>query len=299
MVKEWLGIAGDVSSPANEHPKRAIQGLNCTKNEVSGTRFWNLMRELCSSPEVFFMNCYVHNYCPLCFMAASGKNITPPMLRTLERRHLEEICNESLVEVINLLGVEYVVGVGKYAEERAKAALVLARENERTGAVQTKRENRAGVCGNTSTHTQTETPSSGGKFTVQEFLKSQSPSSGGKFSVQEFLKSQSLKKDRVAASKTGNPTTQSAACSNDAGINIDAKCVLAQECNTGHTSVREPTLHPTSIPSSGCYSNVKVYGLMHPSPINPAANKGWNQLAIARFSELGILEIIKGSGPNC
>lgn len=296
MVKEWLGISGDVSSPANEHPKRAIQGLNCTKNEVSGTRFWNLMRELCSSPEVFFKNCYVHNYCPLCFMAASGKNITPPMLRTLERRHLEEICNESLVEVINLLGVEYVVGVGKYAEERAKAALVLARENERTTALQAKRESQASVCGSTATHAQTETPSSGGKFTVKEFLKSQSPSSGGKFSVQEFLKSQSLKKERVAVSKTGTPISQSAACSNNP---IDAKHVLAQECNTGHTTIREPTLHPTPTHSSGCYSNVTVYGLMHPSPINPAANKGWNQLAIARFSELGILEIIRGGGPNC
>ena len=294
MVKEWLGIAGDVSSPANEHPKRAIQGLNCTKNEVSGTRFWNLMRELCSSPEVFFKNCYVHNYCPLCFMAASGKNITPPMLRTLERRHLEEICNESLIEVINLLGVEYVVGIGKYAEERAKAALVLARESKRT-ATQMK---QSSVCGNTSTHSQTETPSSGGKFSVQEFLKSQSSSSGGKFSVQEFLKSQSLKKDKMAVSRSGYTESKT---SDNPGTSIAAKHVLTKECNAaGHTTIREPTLHPTptthSSSSSGCHSNVKVYGLMHPSPINPAANKGWNQLAIARFSEIGILEIIKGSG---
>lgn len=293
MVKEWLGIAGDVSSPANEHPKRAIQGLSCTKNEVSGTRFWNLMRELCSNPEVFFKNCYVHNYCPLCFMAASGKNITPPMLRTLERRHLEEICNESLIEVIDLLGVEYVVGIGKYAEERAKAALVLARESGRrtssaAGGVQVN------VCGNTLTHGQTETPPSGGKFSVHEFLKSQSSSSGGKFSVQEFLKSESLKKERMAISRNAESKT-----SDNPGRGMAAKHVLTKECNaSGHSTIREPTLHPTlaTHSSSGCYSNVKVYGLMHPSPINPAANKGWNQLAIARFGEIGILEIIKGSG---
>jgi hypothetical protein len=298
MVKEWLGIAGDVSSPANEHPKRAIQGLNCTKNEVSGTRFWNLMRELCSSPEVFFKNCYVHNYCPLCFMAASGKNITPPMLRTLERRHLEEICNESLIEVIDLLGVEYVVGIGKYAEERAKAALVLARESRGTSAAVGV---QASVCGNTSTHGQTEThSSSGGKFSVQEFLKSQSSSSGGKFSVQEFLKSESLKKDRMAFSRSGYTDPK---ISSNPGSSAATKHVLTKESNTSaHTTTRrEPTLHPTptthsSSASSGCRSNVKVYGLMHPSPINPAANKGWNQLAIARFGEIGILEIIKGSG---
>ena len=297
MVKEWLGIAGEVTSPANEHPKRAIQGLNCTKNEVSGTRFWNLMRELCSSPEVFFKNCYVHNYCPLCFMAASGKNITPPMLRTLERRHLEEICNQSLIEVIDLLGVEYVVGIGKYAEERAKASLMLARESKGTAAVAGVQAN---VCGNTLMHGQTETPSSGGKFSVQEFLKSQSSSSSGKFSVQEFLKSQSLKKDRMAISRSGyaEPKTND----NPGGTSVATKQVLAKDCSTsGHTTIREPTLHPTptvhpSSPHSGCHSNVKVYGLMHPSPINPAANKGWNQLATARFSEIGILEIIKGSG---
>ena len=294
MVKEWLGIAGEVTSPANEHPKRAIQGLNCTKNEVSGTRFWNLMRELCSSPDVFFKNCYVHNYCPLCFMAASGKNITPPMLRTLERRHLEEICNESLIEVIDLLGVEYVVGIGKYAEERAKAALVLARESK--GPAAAAAGVQANVYGNTSTHSQTETPSSGGKFSVQEFLKSQSSSSSGKFSVQEFLKSQqSLKKDRMAVSRSGYAESKINA---NPGTGVASKHVLTKECGT----IREPTLHPTptthssSSSSSGCHSNVKVYGLMHPSPINPAANKGWNQLAIARFSEIGILEIIKGSG---
>ena len=289
MVKEWLGIAGDVSSPANEHPKRAIQGLNCTKNEVSGTRFWNLMRELCSSPEVFFKNCYVHNYCPLCFMAASGKNITPPMLRTLERRHLEEICNESLVEVIDLLEVEYVVGVGKYAEERAKAALVLACEGEKTAQV--KRENQSGVCRNATTHSQIETPASSGKF-----------------SIQEFLKSQSLKRDGVSNTKSGSTESeitlpkQSVACNNSTGTSIESlasKHVLAKECTTELTTtvttIREPTLHPTPPHSSG---NVKVHGLMHPSPINPAANKGWNKLAVARFSELGLLEIIKGSVDN-
>ena len=291
MVKEWLGIAGDVSSPTNEHPKRAIQGLNCTKSEVSGTRFWNLMRELCSSPEVFFKNCYVHNYCPLCFMATSGKNITPPMLRTLERRHLEEICNESLVEVINLLEVDYVVGVGKYAEERAKAAVVMVREREKS---QTKRESQASVCGNTSTHSQTETPSSRGKFTVKEFLKSHSPSSGGKFTVEEFLKSQTVKKEIASSPRS------SCVASNSASVN------QSQHCNDSPTgsadahvlSKQSYTSSPTTPPRSspGCHGNVKVCGLMHPSPINPAANKGWNQLAIGRFSELGLLDIIKGSG---
>ena len=39
-----------------------------------------------------------------------------------ERSVLEVECDRALVEVVRLLGVEYVVGVGKYATERTNAA---------------------------------------------------------------------------------------------------------------------------------------------------------------------------------
>ena len=122
-VREWLQISGTVTKPTTEHPKRPIQGLDLAKIEVSGSRFWGLMQSLCGEPDVFFRNCYVHNYCPLCFMAASGKNITPPMLKVGERGPLQEICDRFLVEVVRLLEVEWVVGIGKYAEERSRVAL--------------------------------------------------------------------------------------------------------------------------------------------------------------------------------
>ncbi len=123
MVCEFLGIQGEVKKPDNEHPKRPIYGLECAKNEVSGTRFWNLFRDLCGSPEKFFQNCFVHNYCPLCYMAKSGKNITPPMFKGDLRNCLQNACDQSLLEVLQLLGVEWVIGVGKYAADRAKAIL--------------------------------------------------------------------------------------------------------------------------------------------------------------------------------
>lgn len=265
MVKEFLCISGVVGSPANEHPKRAIQGLDCTKNEVSGTRFWNLIRELCSSPEVFFKNCFVHNYCPLCFMAASGKNITPPMLRTLERRHLEEICNQSLVEVLSLLGVEFVVGVGKYAEERAKAALQM------TKGVPIQRKEQLSVGKNSSNlKIQTEALSTGStKYAVHELELSRK--SGN--SISPTLPAQSEVCNTPDRSKelSGDQTRQ----------------------GTAQMTASDLTPHLPP-PTSGCHGNIKVYGLMHPSPINPAANKGWNQLATAKFNELGLLEIIKG-----
>ena len=122
-VREWLQISGTVAKPTTEHPKRPIQGLDLAKIEVSGSRFWGLMQSLCGEPDIFFRNCYVHNYCPLCFMAASGKNITPPTLKVGERGPLQEICDRFLVEVVRLLEVEWVVGIGKYAEERTRVAL--------------------------------------------------------------------------------------------------------------------------------------------------------------------------------
>ena len=122
-VREWLQISGTVAKPTTEHPKRPIQGLDLAKIEVSGSRFWGLMQSLSGEPDTFFRNCYVHNYCPLCFMAASGKNITPPMLKVGERGPLQEICDRFLVEVVRLLEVEWVVGIGKYAEERSRVAL--------------------------------------------------------------------------------------------------------------------------------------------------------------------------------
>lgn len=56
-------------------------------------------------------------------MTSSGKNITPPQLPKGERQQLLEICDKSLADVIKLTGVKVVVGVGKFAQERACKAL--------------------------------------------------------------------------------------------------------------------------------------------------------------------------------
>lgn len=122
-VKEWLQIEGCVNKPDKEHPKRPIQGLNCERAEVSGSRLWGFFKEHSKSPEKFFSNCYIHNYCPLVFMTSSGKNITPPQLPKGERQKLMELCDKSLTAVVKLTGVKVVVGVGKFAEERACKAL--------------------------------------------------------------------------------------------------------------------------------------------------------------------------------
>ncbi|GIX93700.1 single-strand selective monofunctional uracil DNA glycosylase [Caerostris extrusa] len=118
-VNNWLKIEGNVFKPTKEHPKRQIQGLNCTRSEVSGNRFWSFMEEVCGKPENLFRNCYVHNYCPFSMMTESAKNITPPDLKARERKALLEICDEALYKVIKLLQIKIVVGIGKFAQERA------------------------------------------------------------------------------------------------------------------------------------------------------------------------------------
>ncbi|GBN30350.1 Single-strand selective monofunctional uracil DNA glycosylase [Araneus ventricosus] len=122
-VNNWLKIKGNVSKPHEEHPKRKIEGLNCSRSEVSGSRFWSFMEEVCGRPENLFRNCYVHNYCPFSMMTESAKNITPADLKAQEKKALLQICDEALYKVIMLLQVKIIVGIGKFAQERARQVI--------------------------------------------------------------------------------------------------------------------------------------------------------------------------------
>ncbi|KAF8796792.1 single-strand selective monofunctional uracil DNA glycosylase-like [Argiope bruennichi] len=119
-VNNWLKIMGNVFKPDEEHPKRKIEGLNCSRSEVSGSRFWSFMEDVCGTPENLFKNCYVHNYCPFSMMTESAKNITPADLKAQEKKALLQICDEALYKIIMLLQVKIIVGIGKFAEVRAK-----------------------------------------------------------------------------------------------------------------------------------------------------------------------------------
>lgn len=125
-VVEWLKITGEVGRPDDEHPKRRIKGLACTQSEVSGTRFWGFFRKLCDEPALFFQHCFVHNLCPLMFMSASGKNLTPPELPAAERESLLALCDTALCQAVEALGISMVIGVGRVAEQRARRALSAA-----------------------------------------------------------------------------------------------------------------------------------------------------------------------------
>jgi len=122
-VRNWLGIQGSVGKPECEHPKRRIQGFDCPRSEVSGTRVWGWARDRFGTPEAFFRRFFVANYCPLCFMEKSGRNLTPDKLPAAEREKLFAACDEHLRQVIACLHPRWVIGIGEFARKRAAIAL--------------------------------------------------------------------------------------------------------------------------------------------------------------------------------
>lgn len=123
MVRDWLGIEGRVGSPERVHPKRPVEGFNCRRSEVSGRRLWGWARDRFGTPEQFFRRFFVANYCPLSFLEESGRNRTPDKLPQEERDPLFAACDQALYRTVRLMRPRYVVGIGKFAAERAATAL--------------------------------------------------------------------------------------------------------------------------------------------------------------------------------
>lgn len=122
-VRDWLEIEGPVGKPAHEHPRRSILGFDVQRDEVSGERFWGWARDRFGKPANFFERFFVANYCPLVFMEESGRNRTPDKLPVEEKQELFQLCDQALLEVVNTLEPERVIGIGAFAEARATSAL--------------------------------------------------------------------------------------------------------------------------------------------------------------------------------
>ena len=123
MVRDFVGIDGPVDRPASEHPRRPIAGFACGRSEVSGTRFWGWARDRFATAERFFERVYVANWCPLVFMDESGRNRTPDKLPAGERAPLFRACDDALARIVDVLRPTLVVGIGRFAERRAREAL--------------------------------------------------------------------------------------------------------------------------------------------------------------------------------
>ncbi|HXV37284.1 MAG TPA: uracil-DNA glycosylase family protein [Myxococcota bacterium] len=122
-VRDWLGIDERVGRPAREHPRRPVRGFACTRSEISGSRLWRAIADEYATPERFFEGRFIANYCPLLFLEASGRNRTPDKLPARERERLFARCDDHLRELVEIFEAEWVVGIGRFAELRAREAL--------------------------------------------------------------------------------------------------------------------------------------------------------------------------------
>ena len=122
-VRDWLGIKTSIAHPKSEHPKRPIEGFDCARSEVSGRRLWSLFADRFGTPERFFADHFVVNFCPLAFTDEGGRNLTPDKLSVAETETLFSACDEHLRKVVAATDAKWVVGVGDFAEKRAREAL--------------------------------------------------------------------------------------------------------------------------------------------------------------------------------
>ena len=125
IVRDLLKIRGlEVQQPKNLHPKRPVKGLDWHKEEVSGTRLWSLLEKQYGDIENIFSNVFIVNHCPLMlFRGERAINITPDKISGKNTRELIERCDKHLREVVEIMGIKKIIGVGKYAEKRAIEAL--------------------------------------------------------------------------------------------------------------------------------------------------------------------------------
>lgn len=134
-VRDWMGIEAAVGKPDDEHPKRPVEGFSCPRSEVSGRRLWGLFAERFKTPEAFFGDHFVANYCPLVWMRDTGANLTPDKLPAAEMVPVEEACLEHLAGVIGALRPEFLIGIGAYAEGKLSQAAELLGSDAVVGRV--------------------------------------------------------------------------------------------------------------------------------------------------------------------
>ena len=124
MVRDLLEINHPVDQPKNAHPKRPIIGVSLSRQEASGTRLWSLLNQHYGTAEQIHKQVFLLNHCPLLLLDENARNITPDKISGKAVTKLMDVCDQHLRDVVDALAVTRIIGVGKYAEKRAKLALV-------------------------------------------------------------------------------------------------------------------------------------------------------------------------------
>ena len=125
VVRDLLGITGiPVDQPEVVDSRRPVVGLEYPREEVSGTRLWGLLAEYYGDVGAIASSVFLVNHCPLMlFSGPRATNITPDKVAGPTAQVLLERCDQHLREVVSALNSDRVIGVGKFAESRARSAL--------------------------------------------------------------------------------------------------------------------------------------------------------------------------------
>ncbi|BFF90471.1 single-strand selective monofunctional uracil-DNA glycosylase [Drosophila madeirensis] len=120
-VSQLMELSGEVGRPPVLHPKRPVVGLECTKEEISGVRLWELFLRLAGGRlDIFSQQCFVHNFCPLAFFDADGRNITPTELKGPYKQKIRDACLDALEKQLLIVKPQVVVAVGDYVYQALK-----------------------------------------------------------------------------------------------------------------------------------------------------------------------------------
>ncbi len=121
-VRDWMGIDEPVDQPARPNPDRPVLGFACPQSEVSGRRLWGMFAQRFGTAAAFFADHYVVNYCPLLF-SAGKRNLTPDKFPRAETDPMYAACDAHLRALVQASAPDWVVGVGRFARDRAMKAL--------------------------------------------------------------------------------------------------------------------------------------------------------------------------------
>lgn len=120
IVRDWMGILGDVGQPPRVHPKRPVLGFANQRREPSGSRVYEWAQQRYGTAEAFFREFFILNYCPLLFYAEDGRNLTPPDLRKADTEALYAACDAHAATVARAMEPEFLIGIGQFAEKRLR-----------------------------------------------------------------------------------------------------------------------------------------------------------------------------------
>lgn len=134
-VRDWMGIAAPPRQPTRIHPKRPITGFETRRREPSGSRLYGWAQERYQTAERFFDEFFIVNYCPLLFFDEEGKNLTPPHLGKRRMEEVHAACDRHLAGVLRALQPEFLIGIGAFAQERARLVAQAVGSSARVGSI--------------------------------------------------------------------------------------------------------------------------------------------------------------------